>query len=230
MSKNTDWLPARREYQLAMAKKWFSVLNRNAQKWKVPNDVETELEGLTEDAQDAFAQATSSGRTAVITARCKTAFDELTAKMRDVKKRYFLQPPLRDEDLISLDLNLSDTVPTAIPTPTAQVEADLTFPGIHLVELKKIRAVAGSAPDGRSDYEVRIFWGLTGAAGGADKFCITEAPQSGNDLPHSKFTRWMKERFDFDGESGNKVYFCLRYENPKGDARPFGPILKAVIP
>jgi hypothetical protein len=26
------------------------------------------------------------------------------------------------------------------------------------------------------------------------------------------------------------VYFCLRYENPKGQTGPFGPILKAVIP
>jgi hypothetical protein len=30
-------------------------------------------------------------------------------------------------------------------------EADLTFPGIHLVELAKIRAVKGTGPDTRSD-------------------------------------------------------------------------------
>jgi hypothetical protein len=97
-------------------------------------------------------------------------------------------------------------------------------------EVLKRTAVAGTPPDDRSDYGVRIFWGITGPVSGTDKFRITEAPKSGNDLPHSQFTRRRKELFDFDGESGNTVYFCLRYENPKGQTGPFGPILKAVIP
>jgi hypothetical protein len=39
--------------------------------------------------------------------------------------------------------------------------------------------------------------------------------------------------FDFDGESGKTVYFCLCYENQKGGKKgqgPFGPRLHAVIP
>jgi hypothetical protein len=49
-------------------------------------------------------------------------------------------------------------------------------------------------------------------------------------LPYSVFTKKKKKRFDFEGESGNTVYFCLRYENGKGDVGPFGPILQAGIP
>jgi hypothetical protein len=40
-------------------------------------------------------------------------------------------------------------------------------------------------------------------------------------------------RFDFPGDSGSTVYFCLRYENEKGGKEgegPFGPILRAIIP
>jgi hypothetical protein len=213
-----------------MAKNWYGVLNRNAQRWGIPNGVETELESLTGAARDVLADAMSSDRTATVTARCKEAFEALVAYMRDTKKRYFLEPPLTDSDLVSLGLNPPDAAPTAIPPPSAQVEADITYPGIHLIELKKIRPVAGAEPDGKSDYGVRIFWGLTGTSNNSDKFRVTETPHSGNDLPHSKFTRRMKERFDFDGESANTVYFCLRYENSKGEAGPFGPILKAVIP
>jgi hypothetical protein len=128
------------------------------------------------------------------------------------------------------ELNSQDTIPTPILPPTAQVYADLTFPGIHLVELQKIRLVSGSAPDSRSDYGVRVFWEITGEATEAGKIRITEESKTGNDLPRSKFTRRKKERFDFDGESGNTVYFCLRYESPTGGEGPFGPILKAVIP
>jgi hypothetical protein len=192
--------------------------------------VEPAVEGLVETAQDALADAMSSDRTQAMTARCKTAFDALIAQMRDIKKRYFYIPPLTEADMINLGLKLPDTTPTPIPVPTAQVTADLTFPGIHLVELRGIRPVSGSASDSKSDYGVRMFWGLTGPASTADKFRVTETPSTGHDLPNSKFTRRSRELFDFDGESGNTVYFCLRYENPKGDAGPFGPMLKAVVP
>jgi hypothetical protein len=53
--------------------------------------------------------------------------------------------------------------------------------------------------------------------------------KTGEDLPHSAFTRRKKERFNFDGYSGKMVYFCLRWENPKGAGGHFGPIKQAVI-
>jgi hypothetical protein len=62
------------------------------------------------------------------------------------------------------------------------------------------------------------------------QFRVGAPPRTGSDLPYSVFTRKKKQRFDFDGESGTTVYFCLRYENPTGKAGPFGPILSAVIP
>jgi hypothetical protein len=100
------------------------------------------------------------------------------------------------------------------------------------VELRKIRPIAGAgnAPHGRSNYGVRIYWGLSGSPTETDRFRVTEPPASGRDLPHSRFTRRQKEFFNFDKESGNTVYFCLRYENPTGGEGPFGPILSAVIP
>ncbi|MDR1144320.1 MAG: hypothetical protein LBK77_08935 [Spirochaetaceae bacterium] len=101
------------------------------------------------------------------------------------------------------------------------------------MELRNIRPVSGADPDPRSDYGVRIYYGLSGPASALFRFRVLEPPKSGNDLPYSIFTRRKRERFDFDGESGNTVYFCLRYENSKGGKEgqgPFGPILSAVIP
>jgi hypothetical protein len=230
MSQTKDWLPTRRTEQLAMAKNWHTVINKNRVKWSIPSAVQDDFEVMIETAQDCLADAQSSARTAVITAICKEAFDILVGKMRDIKKRYFLTPPLLDSDYIALGFNTPDTIPTPILPPTSQVQADLTFPGIHLVELQKIRPVSGSAPDSRSDYGVRVFWGLTGEPTETDKFRVTGIPKTGNDLPKSKFTRRHKEFFDFDGESGNTVYFCLRYESPTGGEGPFGPMLKAVVP
>ena len=196
MSQSIDWLPHRREQQIAMAKNWYTVLHRAGTAWGIPPTVASDLAGLYQDAGDMLEDALSNARTAVITARCNELFHKLTAKMRDIKKRYFHTPPLDEANYAELGLKEPDTVATPIPPPTAQAEADLTFPGIHLVELKNIRPVAGAAPDGRSDYDVRVFWGLTGPASGTDKFRVTDAPKSGNDLPHSQFTRRRKELFD----------------------------------
>jgi hypothetical protein len=99
------------------------------------------------------------------------------------------------------------------------------------VELAKIRPVGSFGfPDARSDYGVRIYYGFSGPASEKYKFRLAGEPKTGSDLPYSVFTRRKKERFDFDGESGNTVYFCLRYENPRGQAGPFGPMLSAVVP
>jgi hypothetical protein len=105
---------------------------------------------------------------------------------------------------------------------------------IHQVELQHIRPVGNfGVPDLRSEYGVRIYYGLSGPPSDKYRFRLPEPPKSGKDLPDSIFTRRKKERFDFDGESGNRVWFCMRYENAKGREEgqgPFGPILSAVIP
>ena len=226
-----DWVSRGRENQLALAKKWVTIpAGQLREKCNIPAEYLQELDALALEAENALSTAKTSERTDAINIRCKKTFDALIAKMVDIKKHYFLKPPLTDEDFISLGLSPPDAVPDQHPVPTARVEADLGFPGLHLVELKNIRAVAGNAPHAHSDYGVRMFWGLTGAPTNTDKFRITEPPQLGSDLPHSKFTRRKKELFGFDGESGQTVYFCLRYENPAGQAGPLGPMLCAVVP
>jgi hypothetical protein len=237
MPYESNWLPGRREQQLAMAKNWVAVLATKATTWNVPPAEVTELTTLTTAADTALTQAMSSNRTPVITAECKTAFEALVEKMRFIKSRYFLSPPLTDADLISLELKPKDTTRTPVPPPTDQAEADISRPGVHLLELH-FRPVAGSPPDPhRADYGYRIYWGIlppggapVEAATGAKRE-LMKAPESGDDLPHSKFTRRKKELFDFAQEdSGKTVYFCIRYENAKGEPGPWGPIFSSVIP
>jgi hypothetical protein len=42
--------------------------------------------------------------------------------------------------------------------------------------------------------------------------------------------RRQRERFSLDGDSGKAVYFCIRYENSKGETGEFCSIFSAVIP
>jgi hypothetical protein len=92
-----------------------------------------------------------------------------------------------------------------------------------------VRVGGAAPPDGRVDYGVRIHWGLSGEPTETNRFRVVGTPKTGRDLPNSLFMRRRKERFDFDGESGSRVYFCLKYENPSGWEGPFGPILSAII-
>ena len=111
-----------------------------------------------------------------------------------------------------------------------QAEADVAYPGVHLIELTRIRAIKTLENDARSDYGGRIYWGILGEEAPHDKFRLSAPPVTGGDLPHSVFTRKKKHIFDFSGDSGKTAWFCLRFENAKGASGPFGPLFSAVIP
>jgi hypothetical protein len=238
MANNSDWLPGRRENQIAMVRTWLLIIgNSNPPPWGIPQPEVADLNNLTGEAENALQEAQSSNRTPVITAQCKAAFEALTEKMRFIKSRYFLSPPLSDADFISLELKPKDTTKTPVPPPTDQAEADISRPGVHLLELH-FRPVAGSSPDPhRSDYGYRVYYGILPPGGAAVEAAtgakreLMKVPTSGDDLPHSKFTRRKKELFDFAQEdSGKTVYFCIRYENAKGESGPWGPMFSSVIP
>jgi hypothetical protein len=218
-----------------MCQEWISIMSdaETRTAWGIPAAQFQELGVVFAAAQALLQKAQSNERTPVITEQCREAFDAMIEKERFFKNHYFLVPPLTLPDLIRLGLHLPNP-PSPIPTPEAQVEADITFPGIHLVELVNIRPVGTvGLPDPRSDYGVRIYYCLSGTPSDTFPFRINEAPKKGANLPYSIFTRRKRERFDFEGESGNRVWFCLRYENAKGGKEgegPFGPVLSAVIP
>jgi hypothetical protein len=202
--------------------------------WGISQDRYNELAELYEAAKAAYQKAQDdTRRTPVVTEECREAFGAQEAEMRFFKKHYFLEPPLSGLDIVSLGLSLPNPS-SPIPRPTAQPEADLTFPGLHLVELRHIRPMAGGiVPDPRSDYGVRIYYGLSGDPTDQNRFRVVGVPKTAKDLPYSLFTRRKRELFDFEGESGQTVYFCLQYEIPKGGQEgkgPFGPMLKGIVP
>ncbi|MDR1647195.1 MAG: hypothetical protein LBR88_04055, partial [Zoogloeaceae bacterium] len=101
----TDWLPRRREEQIALSKNWQTILVApKVSAWNIPTAEVTALNNLTTAAEAALALSQSSARTVVITAQTTAAFTALIDKMRFLKSRYFLSPPLLDADFISLNL------------------------------------------------------------------------------------------------------------------------------
>jgi methyl-accepting chemotaxis protein len=233
------WLPNGRKDQLTMAKKWNEVLKIKGTEWTVPPAEVTELTTLTAAADTTLTEAQRSKRTPAITAKCKTVFKALAEKMRAVNNQYFLSPPLREADFATLDLKSRDTNHSLVSSSatSSQVEADVSPIGAHRLELH-LRLASGAPLDSHpSDYRYRIYYGilpLRGSRSPVDaeaKRELIQVPTTSNDLPFSQFTRRQQEVFDFVQEdSGKTAYFCIRYENVKGESGPWGPIFSAVIP
>ena len=229
------WLPGGRKNLLAMAKAWDMVLKTKAVDWGVPATEEAELARLTAEADAVLTEAQNSRRTSVMTEKCKVAFDALTEEMRSLKSQYFVSPALTDLDFASLKLQSTDTNHSPVSAPSSRVQADVSRAGHHQLELR-LRPAGGSPLDShRSDYGYRIYYGVLPQKGASvdaeEKRELIQAPASGNDLPFSKFTQRQQEVFDFAPEdSGKTAYFCVRYENSKGDSGPWGSLFSALIP
>jgi hypothetical protein len=147
MSERTDWAPASREALLAMAKEWRVVAGANAQAWGIPETALTNMDNRIQTADAALAAAKNeTTRTPVATAQCKTAFKGLLADMRDMKRRYFLTPPLTDADYVALGLKPHDATATPSGAPAAQVTVETYLVGRHELGVKMIY-VTGSPHD-----------------------------------------------------------------------------------
>jgi hypothetical protein len=237
MKMGKNYIPARD----ADFDHWFSFLYQyvsqkcagGTPEWThIPQAALTKL-GEVHAAWTTAYGATAGPHTPVETEVKNEARTAAVAAIRPFVNQYLRYPPVTNADRAAIGIPNPDPSRTPVPKPEAQPEADVAYPGVHMVELNNIRTVGAGEDDSRSDYGVRVFWGVLGPAAEHDKFRLSEPPVTGDDLPHSTFTHRRRYRFNFDGDSGKTVYFCLRYENKKGGEQgegPFGPLFSAVIP
>jgi hypothetical protein len=216
-----DWFPHARDAILTMAVNWVAILGVKGTAWGVPEAMCTELGALTGAAGSALEAAKNeSTRTPVVTAQCKQAFKRLEAKMRDIKKRYFLAPPLEDADFIALGISPGDKVRSPAGKPEAQMRAEAFLVARHELGLKLV--LESGNPDDPANKEYRIWYQVAGPG--------EAVPKGPEDLHNSFSTKRKKEVIDFGYESSGKtVYFMVQIENGKLKG-PWGPMTSALIP
>jgi len=239
MSNNRDWLPGRRADVLALAKNWISQLGLHASAWGVPQAEVTELSTLTSAADAALAVVESAAKTEGAVRTCQTAFEALDNKLRYIKKRWFLVPPLSPTDLANLELPEPDDTPSDIPAPVDQAGVEVVKWAPHSFGLR-LYTQADMGGDKAANYGVRVYYapvepGGTGEPaarrGAGEVFILSAPPESPADLPNSFFTRRQHEDLLLPPEfSGKPCYFAARYENSKGAAGPWGLLIQATIP
>jgi hypothetical protein len=221
---------------------WITNFNTVVQANKVAWGLSTEECTALETAVIAYLLKDDLANGAEATAAIRLERKKANSALID-QTRHFVNKFINVNDTVGapqrleLGLHIYDGTRTPTPPPSAQAEADVRFPGIHLIELYIKKIAVGTPDTSKIDYGVRIYYGIMPQGGASveaatgSKRELMKQPQSGNELPHSVFTRKKKYRFDFGEEDRGKwVYFCLRYENSKGETGPWGPIMNMIIP
>lgn len=221
MSSKKDWWPGSREAQLAMIGNWLEHCLANSTRWKIEIEVIQELGELSDKAHFALkAVQNKSTNSSMAREDCREAFRLLKIAARDMKKRYFIVPPLTRTDLISLWLKVPDTHPTPSGNPTAKARVDTFLKGRYELGWK-ITYCDGEADD-PANKNFRLYYLV------ADK--SDSAPVQHDDLHKSFSTRKKKGVLRFEPKDSRKVcYMTVQVEN--GEMKgPWGPITEAVIP
>jgi len=228
-SKRRDYVPANVTQFNIFLRNLLDYAYKKTTTWKhIPTDVLNELTGLS-DALSDLLLATAGQRTPAQNLARREAQAEATKALRAFVNQYLRFAPVTNVDRVEMGIPNRDTIPTTIPPPSIPVTGVLSFPAVGLVEVREIRAL-GDKSDTRAKHGVRIYYGILGTPSETNKFRIAEQPNTGDDLPHSVFTRRSRHRFDFAGERGREVFFCMRFENSKGETGPWGKIISGFIP
>jgi hypothetical protein len=231
MSKQYHWLPDDRAGILNMAKTWIAEINSRGQGWGIPAADIAELGTAYADAQAALAKAMTGERSPVITAECERTFNALKAKMRYIKERYFLSPPLVEDDYAALLLHSRDRNPTPVARPNAVPNVNFSFPVPGQAESSHRGPLNGQASaDPRADEKICYAFGFMGEGNPGLWIKLSEVPAKGRELPNRIITKRKKHYFDLGDCRGMKFYVSCCYMNTKNEEGTWSPVEEFTIP
>jgi len=229
MATKSDYVPQNARQFSVFARTMLEYINQHKTAWgHIPQSATAAVWSLFDVFEDAL-DATAGQHTPAQTLARNIAQRNTAKAIRALVNQYLRFAPVTDVDRSEMGVPNRDVVPTTVPPPTIPVSGALSFPAVGLIEMRKIGA-AGEKRDERSKHGVRIYYGIMGVPSETNRFRLSVRPKTGDDLPHSVFTRRRTHRFDFTGESGKEVFFCMRFENSKGQAGPWGKIISAFVP
>jgi hypothetical protein len=217
---SNDWLPRPQAAQLAMAKRWLDLLPGKEAEWRIPEGMIQRLGELTGEAETLQDRANSPEGTKGDASRARTAFHELAAQMRDIRRRVFFIPPLSEGDFSDLGLQPPDN----IRTPHIDVPEMVDFV-IHLSNIRElvvdfwVQGEAGKAKPHGYDGAV-IIWGIR-----------DNPPNQPDELPHHTMASRTPHTLTFDeAQRGKMVQIALAWQNERGILGQWSEYKSAIIP
>lgn len=203
-------------------KKLIAYATSRYKAWGVPDDRWTHLLAL----QAAYharhdAAENSPGARAEIKMR-QEARKDYEAGLRPLIKAYITyNPDVSDEDRIYMGLPVHDTKPTRVKVPGDYPDHELDLNAIRCLILyffAKGMKRSSAKPHGIHGAELR--WAI-----------LDHTPVSDNELIHSSFATHAPFVLEFNEQDrGKRIYFCLAWENTRGEKGPKSEIFDAIIP
>jgi hypothetical protein len=213
-------MPAARDAQLAMAKRWLDLLPGKAQAWGVPAVMIERLAALIAEAVLWRDRAGGPEGTKGDAARARAAFRALVACMRDIHRRVFFMPPLAAGDFTDLGLKPPDTVRTEHVAVPETVDFVIHLSGIR--ELVVDFWIQGETHKAKPyAYEgAVIIWGLRDTP-----------PAQPTELPHHTMASRTPHTLTFEeGQRGKTVFIALAWQNERGILGAWSEYKSAIIP
>jgi len=215
---STDWMPRKREEQLAMANKWVEELPKHNGAWTVTEAEITELGEFAETAQEALNSLVSGS--AVDVARAREAFTSLVRYMRWLHGRKFFSPPMEDSDYVRLGLRPPDRTRTEHTVVNELVEFEIRLRGIRELEVNFwIKGADHRAKPSGYDGAVLV-WDL-----------LVAPPERPTDLANHTMASRTPHIIEFDeADRGKTAYIALSWQNERGIRGPWSETQTAIVP
>lgn len=217
---STDWMPRRRDEQLAMARTWLVQLPQSGGAWTINAGHTASLNALVNAAQAAMDALESGTAGSVDTARAREAFAALTGYMRFLHRRTFFTPPMLDSDWIRLGLRPRDLVRTEHVEVAEVVEFELKLRNVREILVNFwVKGAAHKAKPSGYDGAV-IIWDVLDAP----------PPEPDHLTRHTMASRTPHALEFTEEERGGTVYIAAAWQNERGNIGAWSVIQSAVIP
>lgn len=216
-----DYVPTKDATFAAWVKSLLIYLQAHLSAFNIQDSVFQPLLVLNSAWEVAYTKALAPNRGPVDIADKNRAREALEKALRNFIKAFLLYSPfVSDSDRDEMQLPVHDLKPTPVPPPVSfpEYSIDTSIPNQLTVHFWDEATKQRRKPKGVHGVEIR--WELR-----------EEAPAKAEDLFNSSFATRTPSTFVFTGDKqGQRVFFCLRWENGKGEKGPWGALVSAVVP
>ncbi|MDR1216484.1 MAG: hypothetical protein LBK25_07370 [Treponema sp.] len=216
-----DYIPRRDSVFVGWAKILLGYVQTRLVAFNIPDTIFQVLFALFTAFENAYNRTLDANKGPVDIAeknRTRAAFEKA---LRSFIKAFLLYSPfVSDKDRDEMRIPIHDSTATPIPTPTTYPEytIDTATPGQLSVHFWDEASKRRGKPKGVHGAE--IHWEMR-----------ENEPANEEDLNNSDFATRTPRLFSFTKDKqGKRVYFCLRWENGKGEKGPWGALVHAVVP
>ena len=159
-------------------------------------------------------------RTPVIVAEKNNARNEFMPLFRQLISGLLCNPNVTDNDLAAMDLRRPTNTRTPVPVP-------VSWP-VVLVDINTPRIVTLNFSDSASLKKAKP----KGVSGAVIRYALLETPPTDiNELGNMLFDTQTPCSIEFsESQRGQKLYFCLVWQNTRGQNGPWGTIGMAMVP